>query len=223
MDGTILGKKYDIINGGGGGGGTSDYEQLSNLPKINSVELKGNKSLADLGIASAGDVEGLDIIVGDENSGLVKDVNDLKTTVGDSSSGLVKDVGDLATTVGGFAGAIAALQQGAVIKPIYTSNIQHTDQGITVNFSHTFTEAGFLFVNFTGRFMDQLTLEFNNNQLFLMETDYYKVANRILPVAANDTFEIAVTTTGSDDSLVADVYFIKGYTPVSGNTRKKKG
>ena len=205
MDGTILGKKYDIINGGGGGGGTTDYEQLSNLPKINSVELKGNKSLADIGAASS------------------SDLNSLAGIVGDSSSGLVKDVSDLATTVGGFASAIAALQQGAVIKPIYVSNIQHTDQGITVNFSHTFTEAGFLFVNLTGRFMDQLTIEFNNNQLFLMDTDYYKLVNRLLPVAVNDTFEIAVTTTGSDDSLVADVYFIKGYTPVSGNTRKKKG
>lgn len=203
MDGTLLGKKYDLMNGGGGGG-TSDYEELSNLPKINSVELKGNKSLADIGAASSADL------------------NTLSGVVGDSTSGLVKDVSDLETTVGSFAGAIAALQQGAVIKPIYTSNVQHTDQGITVDFSYTFTEAGFLFINLTGRFMDQLTLEFNNTQLFLMETDYYKVANRILPVAANDTLEIAVTTTGSDDSLVADVYFIKGYTPASGNTRKKK-
>ena len=39
--------------GGGGGGGTDDYEDLEHLPKINSVTLKGNKSLADLGIASA--------------------------------------------------------------------------------------------------------------------------------------------------------------------------
>lgn len=39
-------------NSGGGGGGTSDYTQLSNLPQINSVELTGNKSLSDLGIAS---------------------------------------------------------------------------------------------------------------------------------------------------------------------------
>ena len=31
-------------------GGTSDYEDLNNLPKINNVELKGNKSLSDLGI-----------------------------------------------------------------------------------------------------------------------------------------------------------------------------
>ena len=35
----------------GGGGGTSDYSQLSNKPQINSVELSGNKSLHDLGIA----------------------------------------------------------------------------------------------------------------------------------------------------------------------------
>ena len=36
----------------GGGGGTKDYEQLNNLPKINDVELKGNKSLSDLGISN---------------------------------------------------------------------------------------------------------------------------------------------------------------------------
>ena len=34
----------------GGSGGTSDYNNLSNRPQINSVTLSGNKSLADLGI-----------------------------------------------------------------------------------------------------------------------------------------------------------------------------
>lgn len=34
----------------GGGGGTSDYSDLTNKPKINNVELSGNKSLSDLGI-----------------------------------------------------------------------------------------------------------------------------------------------------------------------------
>lgn len=38
--------------GGGGGGGTSDYNELSNKPKINSVPLTGNKSLEDLGIVN---------------------------------------------------------------------------------------------------------------------------------------------------------------------------
>lgn len=40
-----------VIKGGGGGGGTSNYNQLSNKPQINDVELTGNKSLHDLGIA----------------------------------------------------------------------------------------------------------------------------------------------------------------------------
>ena len=40
-----------IKNGGGGGGGTLNYNQLSNKPQINDVELTGNKSLHDLGIA----------------------------------------------------------------------------------------------------------------------------------------------------------------------------
>lgn len=35
---------------GQGGGGTSDYSDLNNLPQINGVELKGNKSTADLKI-----------------------------------------------------------------------------------------------------------------------------------------------------------------------------
>lgn len=41
----LLGKKS-----GGGGGGTSNYNELSNKPQINSVELSGNKELDDLGI-----------------------------------------------------------------------------------------------------------------------------------------------------------------------------
>src|SRR5574344_2577637 len=39
-------------SGGGGGGGTSNYEELSNLPKINRVALTGNKTSSDLKITS---------------------------------------------------------------------------------------------------------------------------------------------------------------------------
>ena len=39
-----------IISSTGGSGGTSDYKDLKNKPKINDVELSGNKSLSDLGI-----------------------------------------------------------------------------------------------------------------------------------------------------------------------------
>lgn len=34
-------------------GGTSDYSDLENKPQINSVTLTGNKTLVELGIASA--------------------------------------------------------------------------------------------------------------------------------------------------------------------------
>ena len=37
-------------NGGGSTGGTTNYLELANKPKINNVELTGNKTLADLGI-----------------------------------------------------------------------------------------------------------------------------------------------------------------------------
>lgn len=42
-----------IRDEGGGGGGTTDYTDLTNKPKINNVELLGNKSLADIGVTSA--------------------------------------------------------------------------------------------------------------------------------------------------------------------------
>jgi hypothetical protein len=45
-------------NGSGGGGGTTNYNSLSNKPQIAGTELQGNKSLADLGIASEEDLAG---------------------------------------------------------------------------------------------------------------------------------------------------------------------
>ena len=37
-------------NGGSSTGGTTNYLELANKPKINNVELTGNKTLEDLGI-----------------------------------------------------------------------------------------------------------------------------------------------------------------------------
>ena len=49
---------YDVYWGNvpGGGGGTSDYSDLTNKPSINSVELSGNKTAAQLSLATASDV-----------------------------------------------------------------------------------------------------------------------------------------------------------------------
>lgn len=40
----------EVIEAGGGGGGTTNYNLLENLPQINDVTLKGNKSFDDLGM-----------------------------------------------------------------------------------------------------------------------------------------------------------------------------
>lgn len=45
-----VGNTLTINSTGGGSGGTSDYTDLSNKPKINNVELSGNKTTSDLGI-----------------------------------------------------------------------------------------------------------------------------------------------------------------------------
>lgn len=39
-----------VIEAGGGGGGTTNYNLLTNLPQINGVILKGDKSFDDLGM-----------------------------------------------------------------------------------------------------------------------------------------------------------------------------
>lgn len=47
--------EIDELKLSGGGGGTSDYERLSNQPKINGVTLVGNKTAEELELQSKGD------------------------------------------------------------------------------------------------------------------------------------------------------------------------
>lgn len=55
----------------GGGGGTYDYERLDNKPSINSVELIGNKTSAELGLASISDIPTLQDLVTPEQLGAI--------------------------------------------------------------------------------------------------------------------------------------------------------
>lgn len=50
QEGNIL----TINSTGGGSGGTSNYNALTNKPKINNIELNGNKTSSDLGLQPAG-------------------------------------------------------------------------------------------------------------------------------------------------------------------------
>lgn len=47
----------------GGGGGTTDYEQLQNLPQINSHTLTGDQSASDLGLENPLTQEQLDALL----------------------------------------------------------------------------------------------------------------------------------------------------------------
>ena len=69
--------------GGGGGGGTTDYNDLSNKPKLNNTELAGNLSLADVGAQAALDTDQMAAV----NSGITSEKlgnveNDISTIQG---------------------------------------------------------------------------------------------------------------------------------------------
>lgn len=55
VDNTTITIQDGVISANVGTSGTSDYTQLTNKPQIESIELTGNKTLADLGIQPAGD------------------------------------------------------------------------------------------------------------------------------------------------------------------------
>ena len=44
---------YAVAKKNSGGGGTTNYNNLSNQPKVNNVTLEGNKTSANLGLMSA--------------------------------------------------------------------------------------------------------------------------------------------------------------------------
>lgn len=86
-----------IEEGGGGGGGSTDYADLTNKPKINNVELSGNKSPSDLGLASETNLNALSENVGDlseltttEKTSIVGAINEIAGGGGGGSSAGVK-------------------------------------------------------------------------------------------------------------------------------------
>ena len=115
--GQVMGKlsddDYDIgwidQTGGGGGGGTSNYNELSNKPQIAGTTLSGNKSLEQLGIASADAVSAKytkpasGIPASDLASGVIPDVSGFYTKpangipASDIADGVIPDVSGLYT------------------------------------------------------------------------------------------------------------------------------
>lgn len=76
--------------------------------------------------ATAQGLSDLSGVVGNAESGLVKDVATLKTTVGDSAAGLVKDVADLKTDMGTAKTDITNLKNGTAITALAASKLTGT-------------------------------------------------------------------------------------------------
>ena len=72
-------------------GGTFSYTDLTNKPKINNVELVGNKSLNDLGIQPKGDYA-LESEIPDVSSFITKDVNNLTNYTLKTNTGSLIDL-----------------------------------------------------------------------------------------------------------------------------------
>lgn len=62
-------------------GGTEDYTELENKPSINNVELNGNKTLEDLGIASKDDLDEAVTTLEDAIDNIVDDIESVDTTL----------------------------------------------------------------------------------------------------------------------------------------------
>lgn len=173
MDGTILGKKYDIINGSGGGGGTDDYEKLSNLPKINSVELKGNKSFSDLGL----DAEHLSY--DNTDSGLVSDT--IQGAIDEmivNFQGGVDDVYDACVAKGSTPAshslsdvitAIGNIATGGTLTVLRTGTGAGSD--MTINQSFTMTKSGYLIAT-SYVYMDTMSMTINSGENLLTKDGY---------------------------------------------------
>lgn len=58
---------------GGGGGGTNNYNQLINKPQINGVELKGNKTPAELGAVNKNQYSTVAFSLGRDTDGIYMD------------------------------------------------------------------------------------------------------------------------------------------------------
>ena len=105
-------------NSGGGGGGTTNYNLLSNKPQINSVELSGNKSLSDLGIASASalankvdKVEGKGLSTNDyDDTEKQKNADNATAITGIKNSTTINDFAGVETALDGVATALATKQ-----------------------------------------------------------------------------------------------------------------
>ncbi len=115
------------------GGGVSDYDDLTNKPKINNVELSGNKSASDLGLLTSADISGKQDIATLEtdvaSKGFTKNTGTVtKVTAGDGLSG-----GDITSTGTVSLSNETKASLAKADSAVQDSNYVHTDNNYTTN------------------------------------------------------------------------------------------
>lgn len=100
-----------IIPESGGSGGTGDYSDLTNKPQINDVTLSGNKSLSDIGAASAADVSDIqDLIPSDASTtNKLATADDIPGVATTSAPGIVQPDGTSITISNGIISAVGGV------------------------------------------------------------------------------------------------------------------
>lgn len=116
-------------NQGGGGGGTTNYNALSNKPKVNNVELVGNSTLEALGIQKA--------LTAGDNIEIASDgtINATDTKY-EAGEGIEIDENNVISATGGGGGGDASLTTDVTAN----MNVGAIKSGETVEEGTTFTE-----------------------------------------------------------------------------------
>ena len=205
QEGNIL----TINSTGGGGGGTSDYTDLTNKPKINNVELVGNKSLNDLGIQPAGNYA-LESDIPDVSNFITNSVNNLLNYYLKSETYTKQEVNNLIGQIATLQfQVVSTLPQTGDSKYIYlvpssnpkTQNVK--DEYIWVN--NAWEQIGSTQVDLTG----YATESWVNTQIsgFLTQSQIQALISTSL---SDYALESEIPTKTSD--LTNDSGFITGYT-----------
>ncbi len=121
-------KGIKINSTGGGSGGTSDYTDLTNKPKINNVELNGNKTSSDLGLQPAGNYAE---VINNTATGSIAHIEDGANNY--SINSLITDINHI-QNLHGYNSPWAGGEGKNLLDPSKVSTI--TAYGLTITFSN---------------------------------------------------------------------------------------
>ena len=115
------------IDEGGGGSGTNNYNELENKPSINGFVLVGNKTGADLGLASQSDLEdyatNASVVAGLATKQDALSSSQLAAVNSGITSTLVTQIGTNTTTIAGKQDALSSSQLAAVNSGITSADV----------------------------------------------------------------------------------------------------